>query len=549
MNFLRQAFLQVFLLASLSMSAHSDTWEEGDGKYFEEGDVAAVKKILSKKPYSGDLLIQAFETAVQSGNIDLIKLLDNRGWVKICRSDKSCDPVAYAVISKKHPKMVDYLLSRGFTPTSSALYSSSAQVIPEDETVSRSMEVVKLLCEHGANPATKSQNKVGLSVQLDPSVLEELETRIAEPHMDLGSPLREARGTAAEIQITEFFKKGACKKGAASTTYFDDYLTIVRVMRKGTVNAKFPAMLDTKYLRPQVKTYLLYEAIASGSLDLLAKLKSRGWMSHCRENATCRPFDIAAEIGADKKIFQFLVSEGFKLDDSRNTSGGTPLMYATLNARVDAVKLLCEHGADYRKRVKLEIYDRSIISILRRSYSSAWCSSVIFGEHSKAIQEAARSRCEGEGGVLFGPQSHVSIPECIPGATCMSVPFPPKGQKDVGELTALAEIFQYFKNGLCKPAKNAPTPACTSDVEAGAVIIGDNVLLRAEPSVSGAKINTLSFGTVVDVLDSSRTCESLLSRTGRWIKIKVKQYLNVERQQAEGWVFDMYVDYFPPFEP
>ena len=130
----------------------------------------------------------------------------------------------------------------------------------------------------------------------------------------------------------------------------------------------------------------------------------------------------------------------------------------------------------------------------------------------------------------------------------MSVPFPPKGRDEVGELTALAEIFQYFKNGSCKPAKNVHTPECTSDVEAKAVIIGDNVLLRAEPSVSGAKINTLPFGMVVDVLDSSRTCESLLSRPGRWIKIK--QYLNVEQQQqAEGWVFDAYVDYFPPFEP
>ena len=347
MNFLRKAFLQVFVLASLSMpiSAHSDTWEEGDGKYFEEGNVAAVKKILAKESYSGDLLIQAFNTAVLSGNIDLVKYLDKRGWVKFCRSDKSCDPVLYAVISNKHTEMIDYLISRGFAPTNSALFSSSALVTPDDETVSRSFEAVKLLCEHGANPAKKSKYTEGLSVKLEPSVLELLETRIAKPYMDLGMPLRSARGKAAENQVIEFFKKGACKKGAASTPDFDDYLAIIKAMRQGTINAEFPAMLDPKNFRPQVKTYLLYEAIASGNLELLVQLKSRGWISQCRKNASCRPFDIAAEVGSDRKIFQFLVSEGFKLDDSRNTSGGTPLMYATLNSRVDAVKFLCEHGA------------------------------------------------------------------------------------------------------------------------------------------------------------------------------------------------------------
>lgn len=389
-----------------------------------------------------------------------------------------------------------------------------------------------------------------MSVRDGPTVLEELQKRIAAEVMDLGTPLRSARGTAAEIQVAEFFKKGACKKGAAAATDFEDYRALVRAMRQGSISTEGVTTLDTKRFQPQVERYLLYEAIVSGKLDFLKDLKRHGWFSRCRENASCHPLDVAAEVGSDLQILQFLASEGFEID-GRNASGGSPLMYATLHAHADAVKFLCEHGADYRKRVKLEIYERSIISILRRSYSSAWCGSVIFGAYTKPVQDAARMRCEGEGGVLGDSQSSIALPECMPGSACLSIPFPPKGpQGEPRELKTLAEMFQYFKSGACKPAQSAS--ACTSDVAAKAVLIGDNVHLRVEPSMSSAKAGTLPFGTVVDVLDPSRACESLSAKAGRWIKVKVLAYptsSQLEQPLIEGWVFDAYVDYFPSFEP
>lgn len=546
MHLLRQFVLPMFFLFVISTSAHCATWEEGDGQHFEQGDLAAVKRVLSKETYSGDLLIEAFQTSVSSGNIDLVKYLEKRGWAKVCRNDKRCDPVLWAVLSKKHPKMVSHLLSLGFAPTSASLFMAAALVTPEDEDLTSSLEAVKILCQKGANPLQKQRRTDGPTDQIGLTVLEELETRIAEPHMDLGTTLRDARGMASEVLVAEFFRKGACRKGAVTSTEFDDFLANVRAMRDGNL----PLALDTMRFKPQVERYLLYEAIASGSLYLLEHLKSRGWISRCREHPNCRPIDVAAEMGVDLKVFQFLTSEGFEID-SRNASGGTPLMYATLNARVSAVRFLCEQGADYRKQVKLEIYDRSIMSILRRAYSSAWCSAVVFGAHAKAIQDAVRERCEGEGEVLGGPQSSIFIPECAPGTTCMSVSFPPKGREnDVRELRALAEIFQYFKNGECKPTQTIPT--CTSDVASKAVIIGSNVNLRAAPNMTGERIEILPFGTVVEILDSSGTCESQSGRIGRWIKTKVLAYPQLSDQRlptADGWVFDAHVDYFPSYEP
>lgn len=546
MYLLRQFALLMFFFFVVSTSAHCATWEEGDGQYFEQGDLAAVKRILSKETYSGDLLIEAFQTSARSGNIDLVKYLEKRGWAKVCRNDKRCDPVLWAVLGKKQPKMVSHLLSLGFAPTSASLFMASALVTPEDEDVASSLEAVKILCQKGANPMEKQRHADGPTDQIALTVLEELEKRIAEPHMDLGSTRRDARGMASEILVAEFFRKGACRKGAATSTEFDNFLANVRAMREGNL----PPALQTMRLKPQVERYFLYEAIASGSLYLLEHLKNQGWISRCRQHPNCRPIDVAAEIGVDLKVFQFLTSEGFEID-SRNASGGTPLMYAALNARVSAVRFLCEQGADYRKQVKLEIYDRSIISILRRAYSSAWCNAVVFGAHAKAVQEAVRQRCEGEGGVFGGPQSSISIPECVPGTTCMSISFPPKGREhDVRELRALAEIFQYFKNGECKSTQTIPT--CTSYVASKAVIIGSNVNLRAAPNMTGERIEILPFGTVMEVLDTSGTCDSQSGRIGRWIKTKVLAYPQLSDQRlptAIGWVFDTHVDYFPSFEP
>lgn len=538
----------LFFLFLMSVSTYGSTWEEEDGIAFEAGDVAAVKRILSQTNYSGELLIQAFETSVMSGNIDLVKFLDKKGWLEICRKDKRCDPVSYAVMSRIRPAMLTYLLSRGFKPTSGALYFASAKVTPDDETISDSLKAVKILCEGGANPSGKGARDASELGQA--TALQELEKRQTENTMDLGSPLRSARGEAAEVVVASFFKSGACKKGAMATTDFDDYLATVLAFRHGDIQAIASVLTPSPHFKPRVETYLLYEAVASGNLDLLERLKSDGWISRCRGNMRCRPIDVAAEIGANQQTLQFLAAEGFDID-SINTSGGTPLMYAALNANVNAVKFLCERGADSRKRVKLEVYERSIISILRRSYSSSWCSAVVFGAYPKSTQDKARLFCEQEGGSLVGPQSMVVFPECVPGNSCLSIPFPPKGQDgNVRELSALADIFQYLKSGQCKPAQSAPV--CTENVAPRAVIISENVNLRAQPTSTSAKVEALPFGTVLEVIDSTRGCELLSDRAGRWIRAKVFSYPKLsdnERPKTDGWVFDAYVDYYPSFEP
>lgn len=547
MQVLRQTYTYLAYLLLLVAPAYGASWEQTDGQYFEKGDLPAVKRLLSNEQYSGDLLLDAFQMAALSGNVDLVRYLEQRGWGKACRKSRGCDPVHYALLSRKHPKMVGYLLSRGFPPTREALLSASFQVTPDLETVSGGMEAVKLLCEYGADPSARRHGESNSATQTSLTALEELEQRIAGSHM---TTLQAARGVAAEVEVAEFFKRGMCKKGAKASKDFDVFLGIIRLIARQTVDEKLLAVFEEKKFKSQVETYLLYEALATSNHELLGRLKNRGWISRCRQSATCHPFDVAAEAGSDPAILMFLVTEGFDLDN-RNASGGTPLMYATLNARVDAVKFLCEHGADYRKRVKLEVYDRSIISIVRRAYSDEWCSSVISGKYPESTKEKARERCEGEGGVL-GVQTWVSIPECVPGAACMGVAFPPQsGDSDVMKLKALAEIFHQFKDGRCRSAQHGLQ--CTSEVAAKAVAIGNTVNLRATPSISGEMIEALPFGTVMEVLDSSGSCESVSDRAGRWIKVKVtdaySSELGLSSTLNQGWIFDAYVDYFPSFEP
>ncbi len=524
-------FLFVAVLFVFCNPVWGASWEEGSGRYFEEGNLAEVERILADETYSGAMLIDALSLAISSGNVDLVKYLDARGWLKACRKDRRCDPILSAVLGKNR-QMLAFMLSQGFPPTRDALFSAAAQA---------DFDAVKLLCDKGANPAGKkaSKEEKGATARTGPTVSEELERRIVDPRMNLGSPIRSASGVAAEARIAAFFGKGSCKAGAASSPDFDAYLKEVRAFRDGNLDAvkAFQARRGDVHADPQVETYLLYEAIASRDTDLLLYLKSQGWLERCRARTDCRPIDAAAEAGANSEIFELLVAEGFELD-THNTSHGTPLLYAAINGRVDAVRFLCQHGADFRKTIKLEILELSIIDALREAYSGAWCAAVRNGVEKNNTM--AMERCTDA--VNF----NVPISECMPGSTCLSVPFPPKTSPEATQrLTVLNEVFQYFKNGRCASEQ---VGQCAKNTAKFGTVIGDNVTLRSEPDQTGDMRAALPFGTVVHIIDSARNCTAVAGKTGRWIKIRVKRFALGSNQQetgGEGWMFDTYVDYMP----
>ena len=199
----------------------------------------------------------------------------------------------------------------------------------------------------------------------------------------------------------------------------------------------------------------------------------------------------------------------------------------------------------------MEIYDRSIMSIARRAYSYAWCSAAINAPLPKTEKDLAQNRCEYEGGSIGSPQTGISIPECLPGKTCMGISFPPKGnEKEVKDLKALAEIFDYYKSGLCKVPNKVLN--CTNNTKPFAVVMADKVQLRSEASANSSKVESLLFGTMLEVLDSNRHCETAATREGRWIKVKVNLIPLRNREEVGelvGWIFDSFIDYLPNLEP
>lgn len=550
--------LSCIAIALASLSAHSSSWEETDGQFFINGDLAAVKRILSKEKYNGDQLSLAFNFAASSGNVALTQYLDSLGWIKACNKLRDCQPMQWASMNNPRPQMVEWLLSKGFKSDTESLEASAVLNLPQDSTVTNSFAVVKLHCENDVNPLVNTSYQHEGKKVVQPSVLESLSARLNSPSQDQGYALLHARARAAEVITTSFMKAGLCKKGAKKSTWFDDYLNLVTTTRAGDTDLSkanaFIAANISKEWRAIVENYLMSEAVAikeaTQRLSMLNAYKTAKWLERCRQNQHCSVIDVAAESGAEKATFDFLAKEGYPLD-SPNGSGVTPLAYATANAQLGVVKNLCESGADFRKTTKMEIYDRSIISIARRAYSYTWCSALIDAPLPKSEKDNIQNRCEYEGGSIGSPQTGVSIPECIPGKSCMGIAFPPKGNEvQIKDLKALADIFDYYKSGQCKEPNKALS--CNANTKPYAVLIADKVQLRSEADANSNKIDTLPFGTVFEIIDSNRPCETIATREGRWIKVKVYSIPLRSREEyidMQGWIFDAYVDYVPTLEP
>lgn len=550
--------LSCIALLFINLTAQSATWEETDGQFFINGDLKAVKRILSKERYSGDQLALAFNFAASSGNVAFTQYLESLGWIKACNKLRDCQPMLWASMNNPHPAMVEWLLSKGFKSDRGSLESAAMLNQPQESTIENSFTVVKIHCDNGVNPLLPANYMHEGKKVVEPPILERLSERLNSAMQDQGFALLLARARAAEVITTSFIKAGHCKKGAKKSPWFDDYLALIATTKSGNTDlSKAKAYITanvSKEWQGIVENYLIGEAMAiedgAQKLAMLNAFKENSWLTRCRQSPKCSLVDVAAESGADKTVFGMLAKEGYKLD-SPNESGATPLAYATANAQFNTVKTLCEFGADFRQTTRMEIYDRSIMSIARRAYSYTWCSTVINAPMSKANKESIQNRCEYEAATLGSPQTGIAIPECLPGKACMGIAFPPKGDdNEVKTLRALADIFDFYKNGQCKASSKALS--CTANVKPYAVLIADKVQLRAEADANSSKVDTLAFGTLFEVIDSKRPCETVGVREGRWIKVKVHTIPLRSREEVgelNGWVFDTFIDYLPDLEP
>ena len=549
-----------------SMQSHATTWEQPDdsylddweltdAKYFSDGDLRSVRRILNKTKYAGEKLALAFNFAAESGNVELTKYLDSLGWIKACKKLRDCQPVQRASMNKANPSMVEWLLGKGFKSDSAALLSAVEQNLPQDDKVANSFAIIKMHCENGVNPLVPLEYEKKI---VDASILKQLTDRQQSATQDEAHALLHARARATEAITTSFFKAGLCKKGAKKTIWFDEYLNLVSMVRAGiadlsTANA-FINLKVAQEWRTLVESYLIAEAISMTDdvqrQKMLLAFKVDAWLARCRQSSTCSALEVAAESGADRVTFEILANEKFNLD-SLNTSGATPISYATVNAHFDAVKTLCDFGADYRQTTSSAGYEGSIISLARRAYSYTWCGAALNAQLSNEDRESVRNRCTDVFDSIGSPQTAVTIDECVPGKSCLGIAFPPKGgDQEVKDLESLAGIFNYLKSGQCKAAK--VTLSCTVHTKPYAVLIADKVQLRTAANANSGKIETLPFGTLFEVIDSKRACETVGAREGRWIKVKVgtmPQHEPDELNNLSGWIFDAYVDYRPSMEP
>jgi len=100
------------------------------------------------------------------------------------------------------------------------------------------------------------------------------------------------------------------------------------------------------YKDPITMVTALEFAATSGNVEVMRYLNSRGWFDRCRAQMhPCFPLHAAANGGANSRMLEYLIAEGFALD-ARGPLGMTPMLMAAEKGRFETTKYLCEAGAD-----------------------------------------------------------------------------------------------------------------------------------------------------------------------------------------------------------
>lgn len=496
---------------------------------FERGDLAGVKRLLAKGKYHSP--VEALNLAILYGRLDVVKYLASRGWLEKCRKAERCFPVNSAAASG-NIKLIQFLKSKGFPITLQALKNAAQR---------GHLETVRFFCKTGENFDEKYGYKIlegGTWIEYTGTVHEHFQHFINKKMRYRWAPLRDARIYASYAKIVEYLGSGQCKKAPKHMDILASYTMEVKALRRGNVKAvkRFLTKRKADSIHPYVLVYQLYEAVASDKLGLVKYLNDRGWLKRCRKISYCFPQHIAALKAPDSSVLSFLIAEGFAVDIYNSEYGGTPLQYAGLAGNLNAVKLLCQKGADLRKNVmlvNLGRYPEGILQSSRRSYGGVWC------EMTRGNPDAQQ--------LCF--EQTFAAHECIPGLSCRGVKFPPKGTKaQVKRILAINAVFQYLRSGQCRSPQ---APACPEVTSINGSVVADKLSLRETPNINGKVISTLSFDRYIKVIDRSKGCEKIADRSGRWIKVEVYENMRLrgDRGATQGWVFDAYIDYRPDKKP
>jgi ankyrin repeat protein len=414
------AFTFVSLLASSASSLGGGDWSETESaRKFREGDLEGVKQMLGDGDFSGEMLIDALELALLSGNVELVKYLADRGWLEKCRAEHRCEAI-YSAAASGSGGLVEFLLSKGFTPNSLALSTAAKN---------GHFAVVEILCRGGGD----LDQPIRYSARSAP-VLEEAKKKSGYPHFFYDDILRDARMRAGIAKSIDYIESGRCKTASRQpTSAGQEYELEVNAFRKGDLQAVRNILTRSSAPRdPRVEVNELYQAILSQHIPLLQYLAGLGWMERCRGLAYCRPLHLAASAGVSNEVLEYLVSERFDANAyDTDYHKRTPLDYAAVAGDLERVKFFCEQGAGAQigGPSKSKVLDRVLVK-----YDKAWC----------VLDPGIYSSCSGEEG-----SGRLEKP-CRPGRPCGGHPFPPSGPvEEVRPLVALNKVYQYLSSGQC----------------------------------------------------------------------------------------------------
>jgi hypothetical protein len=405
--------------------------------YFQRGNLQAVKTLFDSTPGEQIFTSSIFD-GVRSGNIELIKYLKGRGWLKCpWNGENDCNYLSAAIMSGKL-EVVEYVLESGFPIDIGILRVAAMQ---------GKASVFDLFCKAGINFSEKFEYQIyeqGKGYKtVKANIADYMETNLSSALGVDSRGIYETIHILSDMAISlEYLKSGAChtENGRLVLQKYSDIFRSIKHKKLSEVQTSLED-LNLDSLHPFIKVRILYDVLLSGNMELLNYLDDLSLFDTCHALKFCYPLHAVAENGSSPNIANYLLSKGFSPSKKTHARGASALYFAVMNSNEKMVKVLCDNGADINEKLdKIYYGNTSTVKNLREAYWYRWCDLNI------TVSPKVRDSCD-----ILGP---IDIAECELGADCLSVKFPPNGPRTtVDDLIRLSKIDNFFRNNKCSSGK------------------------------------------------------------------------------------------------
>ncbi len=87
-----------------------------------------------------------------------------------------------------------------------------------------------------------------------------------------------------------------------------------------------------------------------------------------------------------------------------------------------------------------------------------------------------------------------------------------------------------------------------AETYSGIIILGDNLIIRENPTQKSKSLGLLFKGQVIRLIDKSSKIEIINGKKGEWIYVGLSIDVTVSKDEVRGWIFDYYVGYKDKFK-